>query len=156
MAETILTNEAHGRLVNELAELETAGRDAVRERIQTAREEGDLKENSEYHEAKDDQGLMEARILELRAVLETARIDDGPLDLSTVTPGVRVTLVDEDGDEDVYAFTSTLNKTHDDVALISPESPLGAAIAGKSVGDKASYSAPAGVFEVEVVSIDEL
>lgn len=148
---TLLSQEAFDRLTAELHELETEGRLNVQRRIQTAREEGDLRENAEYHQAKEDQAFLEGRIAELRSLLETAQVGHATGGGEVVEQGVRVTLKDEDGDEDTYVFTSTHNES--DLPVISPESPLGLAIQGHAVGDVIVYEAPAGKLTVEITSI---
>jgi transcription elongation factor GreA len=75
---TWLTQEAHDRLAAELAELSTHGREEIAKRIESAREEGDLKENGGYHAAKDEQGKQEARIRQLTELLRTAQVGEAP------------------------------------------------------------------------------
>lgn len=154
MATTRLTQEAFDRLQGELAELETGGRAAIQERILHARELGDLRENAEYQQAKEDQGFLEGRIMELRRMLEEAEILEAVDDTSAVTHGTKVTLRDDDGDEETYVFTSTHNKPDTNLPVVSPESALGAALEGKAVGDSVSYEAPGGSFTVEIVAIE--
>ncbi len=155
MEQQALTTEAVERIRAELEELEGEGRKQIQKRIQTAREEGDLRENAEYHEAKEDQGFMEGRIVELRAILDNHVIVEDTDDASAVAPGTRVTIKDADGDVDTFAYTSTLNNVGD-LSVISPESPLGAALRGAGAGDTVSYEAPAGTFKVSVVSVERL
>ncbi|MFN8103478.1 MAG: transcription elongation factor GreA [Acidimicrobiia bacterium] len=154
MATTRLTQEAFDRLQGELAELESSGRTTIQERILNARELGDLRENAEYHQAKEDQAFLEGRILELRRMLEEAEILEGVEDTSKVTHGTKVTLRDEDGDVETYVFTSTHNKPDTDLPVVSPESALGAALEGRAVGDSVTYEAPGGKFTVEVTAIE--
>lgn len=154
MATTRLTQDAFERLRGELTELETGGRAAIQERILHARELGDLRENAEYQQAKEDQGFLEGRILELRRMLEEAEILEAVDDTSQVTHGTQVTLRDDDGDEETYVFTSTHNKPDTDLPVVSPESALGAALEGRAVGDTVTYEAPGGSFTVEVVAIE--
>lgn len=154
MATTRLTREAFERLQSELTELETDARSTIQERILHARELGDLRENAEYHQAKEDQSFLEGRILELRNMLEDAVILEVVDDTSKVTHGTKVTLRDEDGDVQTYVFTSTHNKPDTELPVVSPESALGAALEGKSVGDSVTYEAPGGTFTVEVTAIE--
>lgn len=154
MATTRLTQEAFDRLQGELVELETGGRAAIQERILHARELGDLRENAEYQQAKEDQGFLEGRIMELRRMLEEAEILEAVDDTSAVTHGTKVTLRDDDGDEETYVFTSTHNKPDTNLPVVSPESARGAALEGKAVGDSVSYEAPGGSFTVEIVAIE--
>lgn len=153
MADTRLTQEAFDRLAAEVAELESSGREQIQQRILAARELGDLRENAEYQQAKEDQGFLEGRIMELRHTLETAVIMDGAATGDVVDHGVKVKLRDEDGDEETYVFTSTHNKVEEH-PTISPESTLGLALAGRGVGDSVSYEAPGGKFTVEILSIE--
>lgn len=153
MARHRLTEDAVNRLNAELHDLETAGRGRIQERIQAAREEGDLRENAEYHEAKEDQGFLEGRIAEIRSILDDHEIlDTSGHDGETVDIGVVVTLRDQDGDEDAFVYSSTLEDV--DLPVISPESPLGRALAGQRAGDSVSYEAPAGTLKVEILSIE--
>ncbi|MCC7078539.1 MAG: transcription elongation factor GreA [Acidimicrobiia bacterium] len=149
---TLLSQEAFDRLTAELHELETEGRLRVQQRIQAAREEGDLRENAEYHQAKEDQAFLEGRIAELRSLLETAEVGHATGGGDVVEQGVRVTLRDADGDEDLYVFTSTHNES--ELPVISPESPLGLALQGHAVGDVVVYEAPVGKLSVEILAIE--
>lgn len=151
--ETWLTQEAHDRLQAELAHLETDGREDLRKRILAAREEGDLRENAEYHQAKDDQAFAEARIRQLRAMLDNARVGERPAAGTHVDHGVKVTLRDDDGDLETYVYAAAENRI-EGMAMISPESPLGAALWGRRPGDVVTYEAPAGSFTVEVVAVE--
>jgi len=153
MAETRLTQEAFDRLAAEVTELETNGREQIQARILAARELGDLRENAEYQQAKEDQGFLEGRIMELRHTLETAVVMHDAATGDVVDHGVKVTLRDEDGDEETYVFTSTHNKVEEH-ATISPDSMLGQALAGHKVGESVSYEAPGGKFTVEILSIE--
>lgn len=154
MAETWLTQENYDRLEAELHELETTERHAVQQRILAAREEGDLRENAEYHQAKDDQAFLEARIAELKHLLGKAQIGEAPEgSRDAVSQGMRVTLRDSDGDELTYLFTSTFNTNGDDI-VVSPESPLGKALDGRKVGEMVTYQAPGGEFVVEIVAAE--
>ncbi len=150
---TWLTQEAHDRLVAELADLETEGREELRKRILAAREEGDLRENAEYHQAKEDQGFAEARIRQIRQILDNAKVGERPAGDTHVDHGAKVTLRDDDGDVETYAYAAAENRI-EGMAMISPESPLGAALRGKRPGDVVTYEAPAGSFTVEVVSVE--
>ena len=154
MPEIPLTQEAYDRLAEELADIENNQMVAVSKRILEARELGDLRENAEYHDAKDAQGLLAGRVAELKAILKDAVIISTPAaGTDSVDHGVKVTLRDEDGDEDVYVYTSTHNKV-EGFPVISPESPLGTALHGARVGDSVTYEAPGGNFSVEVVAIE--
>ena len=151
MAETWLSQEAYDRLQDELEELKTEGRPRISKEIEVARAHGDLRENAEYHAAKDEQGKMEARIRQLEALLRDARIGTVPTDADEVRPGLVVTIV-IDGDEETFLLGSR-EDSHDDYDILSAESPIGRAILGAKPGDKVEAEAPKGSFEVEVKSI---
>jgi transcription elongation factor GreA len=150
-AKTWLTPAAHQKLVDELEQLTTEGRRAVEKRIAEARDHGDLRENAEYDTAKNDQGLMEARIRQIKATLDNAVIreasNDGKVDVGSV-----VTCIDDDGDEMEFFVAPAENKVAG-MLLASPSSPLGGALMGAAPGDKVSYEAPGGIFTYEVKAI---
>lgn len=154
MAQTYpLSQAAFDRLKAEHDELTTVGRVDIARKIEAARELGDLKENGDYHAAKDHQGQMEARIRQLATMIENAEIVEGT-DGDLVEPGVTVELRYE-GDTDVepyfYGSVEERGVEHD---IISPGSPLGQALQGKKVGDRVQFDSPTGAtLTVEVVSI---
>lgn len=149
---TFLTPEAHAKLRDELEHLVTEGRSHIEERIKTAREHGDLRENADYDAAKHDQGLMEARIRQLEHLLNTAVVGEAP-ETDQVVVGSVVKVVDSDGDEMAYFVAPPENKVPG-YLLASPSGPLGQALLGAKVGDTVTYQAPAGAFTVEVVKIE--
>ncbi len=139
-----LTQEAYDRLKNELDQLSGPGRSEIVAKIEAAREEGDLKENGGYHAAKDEQGKIEARILQLTHILETSKVGVAPRTEGVVGPGMTVT-IRFDGDEDEVTFLlASREESGSPIDVYSPKSPLGAAINGKKVGEKASYNLPNG------------
>lgn len=148
---TLLTPAALEKLNAELLHLTTIGRDEIVARIAEARAHGDLSENSEYDTAKNDQGLMEARIRQLKHTIDNARILKVQ-DSNVVTIGSVATVVDEDGDETEFFIAPAENKVSG-VLLASPDSPLGAALLGASPGDTVDYSAPGGTFTYLVKAI---
>ena len=141
MAETWLSQEAFDRLKTELDSLKNEGRERISAEIETARAHGDLKENAEYHAAKDEQGKMEARIRQLSELLRDAKIGE-PEGTDTVRPGLVVEL-EVDGDEETYLLGSREDR-HDTLDILSAESPMGQAILDKRSGDKASFVTPTG------------
>jgi transcription elongation factor GreA len=148
-----LSQKAYDRLKAEHDELTTVGRVDIARKIEAARELGDLKENGDYHAAKDHQGQMEARIRQLAGMIENCEIVD-TTEGDIVEPGSVVQLRYE-GDDDVetyfYGSVEERDIEHD---IISARSPLGEAIVGKKVGDTAEYTSPTGaVLVVEVVAI---
>ncbi|MEX0706053.1 MAG: transcription elongation factor GreA [Nitriliruptoraceae bacterium] len=151
MAETWLSQEAYDRLRDELETLKTEGRPAISHEIEVARAHGDLRENAEYHAAKDEQGRMEARIRQLEELLRDARIGTPEGD-DTVRPGVKVVL-DIDGDEETYLVGSREDH-HDELEILSTESPMGSAVMGTRAGATVSFETPAGAtIEVTVREI---
>lgn len=149
---TWLTPEAHDKLVAELEELTTEGRAEIEARIAEARSHGDVRENADYDAAKNDQGLMEARIRQIQEMLRTAEVREA-VDDGTVQVGSVVTVVDTDGDVNRYFVAPHENKVAG-LSLASPDGPLGEALMGAKVGDSVSYTAPGGEFTVEVRSIE--
>jgi len=148
-----LTEEAFERLQAELRELSGPGRVEIAKRIEAAREEGDLKENGGYHAAKEEQGKMEARIRQLKQILDTAIVGEAPPDDGVVEPGMVVT-VELFGDEETFLLGSReIADGSDSIDVYSEQSPLGGAINGKKVGETATYDAPNGkTIEVKIVS----
>ena len=150
MAETWLSQEAFDRLTAELEDLKTRGREDIAKEIEVARAHGDLRENAEYHAAKDEQGKMEARIRQLEVLLRQAKIGQ-PDNTDEVRPGLVVTL-DVDGDEETYLLGSR-EDTHDTHDVLSADSPIGQAIIGHGVGETVTVQAPAAQFDVTITHI---
>ena len=143
-AVTWLTQEAYDRLKTELERLSGEGRVEIAKKIEAAREEGDLKENGGYHAAKEEQGKQEARIRQLRQLLENAQVGEAPVTADgTVSAGMVVT-VDLGGDEMTFLLGNREIAGDADVDVYSEKSPLGAAIMGRKVGDSTTYSLPNG------------
>ncbi len=141
---SFLTQEAYDRLSAELEHLRGPGRVEISRRIETAREEGDLRENGGYHAAKEEQGKMEARIRQLQQLLEHAIVGETPADDGVVEPGMVVT-IDMFGDELTFLLGSReIAGEGEGLEVYSEKSPIGAAIMGKKTGDKATYQAPNG------------
>src|SRR5215207_4461332 len=137
-----LSREAHARLQAEYADLTTRGRIEVAEKIERARELGDLSENGDYHAAKDEQGHMEGRIRQLEHILDTAEIIETPPH-GEVGPGTIVTIVYE-GDADDAAeryLVGNMEEKARGLDVMSPDSPLGAALIGASAGTWVEYQA---------------
>ena len=142
-----LTQAQRDQLAAELAELEGPKRKAVVESIAHARGFGDLSENFEYHAAKNEQGLLERKITILRSRLENSILIDEEAAAATgqVSIGSTVEIEDESGERMKVEISS--------VGGVSPESPLGRALLGCKVGDKAKIEAPKGAWTATVVSI---
>ena len=138
----LLTQEAYDKLKEELAHREGEYREEITERIAAARAEGDLSENGGYQAAREEQGKNEGRINELIVKLRNAKILEAPKD-GTVGNGSLVTL-ELAGREMTYVLGSRDIAVATDYDVISPESPIGAAIMGAHSGDTVSYVAPNG------------
>ncbi len=149
---TWLTPEAHAKLTAELDHLRTEGRAEIEARIAEARSHGDLRENADYDTAKNDQGLMEARIRQIEALLRTAEVRQ-PTDDGTVQIGTVVTVIDDEGDELRYFVATHENKVAG-LSLASPDGPLGEALIGSKVGDTVSYEAPGGTFSARIKAVE--
>jgi len=142
-SQTWLTQEAADRLAAELANLETEGRTEVIKKIEAARAEGDLKENGGYHAARDEQGEIEARIRQLKQMLENATIGAPPASADGVVGAGMVVSAIVAGDEMRFLLGSREIAT-DDLDVYSEKSPLGSAVLGAEIGDKVSYTLPNG------------
>ena len=142
-SQTWLTQEAADRLAAELANLETEGRTEVIKKIEAARAEGDLKENGGYHAARDEQGKIEARIRQLKQMLENATIGAPPASADGVVGAGMVVSAIVANDEMRFLLGSREIAT-DDLDVYSEKSPLGAAVLGAKIGDKVSYTLPNG------------
>ena len=149
-----MTQQGYDRLQEELIRLQRIERPAVIEAIEVARGHGDLKENAEYHAAKERQSHTEGRILELKDKLARSEvIDCSTIDVNKIFFGAVVTLVDLDTDEE-FRY-QLLGPEESDVknGSISVLSPFGRAMIGKSVGDEVEVRAPGGLRQFEVIDI---
>ena len=149
-----ISRMGHDRLKKELENLERRERHDVIRAIEVAREHGDLKENAEYHAAKERQGHVEGRILELKDKLSRAEvIDCSDVNCSRAVFGTVVTMMDLD--EDVEVTYQLLGPEESDVekGVISVQSPLGRAIIGKEIGDEIKVVTPGGIREFELMNI---
>jgi len=152
-ATTWLTAEAYNRLKAELEHLTGPGRAEITERIEAARAEGDLKENGGYHAAREEQGKMEGRIVQLTELLRNAQVGEAPADDGVVESGMVVT-AKVAGEQEVFLLGSREAAQDVDVEVLSERSPLGAAIVGKKAGDSVTYTAPNGKeIAVEIVKV---
>ena len=142
-----LTAAERALLEEELADLEGPRRKAIVEAIATARAHGDLAENFEYHAAKNEQALLERRITILRARLRDAEVIDEAAAAASgvVTVGSKVELEREDGELMALEISS--------VGGVSPESPVGRAVLGRTEGDEVEIDAPRGTWRARIVSI---
>jgi transcription elongation factor GreA len=144
-----LTSSQRDALAAELAELEGPKRTAAVHAIKTAREHGDLSENFEYHAAKNEQGLLEARIRTLRSRLDNSvLVDESELTTDEVGVGSMVAIEDENGDRMELEISSVGGG-----GTISPDSPLGRALVGHREGDAVEVEAPSGSWTARILSI---
>ncbi len=155
--EIMLTEEGYKKLVDELQYLKGPRKMEVAERIKIAREFGDLSENSEYEEAKNEQALLEAKIAEMEATVRKAKVVAGhEISTDEVGVGAQVTVYDYEFDEEITY--SIVGATEVNIAenKISNESPVGKALIGKKKGEDFEVETPAGVAKYKVVSINRI
>jgi transcription elongation factor GreA len=143
-ASTWLTQESFDRLSAELIDRSGPLRSEITKKIELAREEGDLKENGGYHAAREEQGKNEARIRQLKQMLENAQIGTPPSDTGVIAIGHVVTVEFSDGDSERFWLVSREEAVHATMDVYSPDSPLGNAVIGKKQGDKSSFALPNG------------
>jgi len=144
MKELVMTSEGFKKLQEELEYLKTEGRDQAAEKIRVARGFGDLSENSEYDEAKNDQALLEARIAELEQQLKHVRIlDESEMNSEHVHIGSKVRIADDKGREYTYTISGA-TEADPFHGKISDESPVGHAVMGLRVGEKGEATLPNG------------
>ena len=149
-----MTRAGYTALETELKTLKTVERPAIIEAIAEARELGDLKENAEYHSAREKQGFIEGRIKELDAVLGLADVID-PLTLSgSVKFGATVTIVDEDTDEEKCWQIVGEHEANIEKGLLNVRSPIARALIGKEEGDSVEVRTPGGEKSYEILSIE--
>ena len=154
MKEVILTPEGHVRLKEEIQHLSTVKRREVAERIKQAREFGDIAENSEYDDAKNEQALLEHRIATLEERLKNARvIEKNEITTDVVSVGTRVRLRDVDAKETIeYTIVGSAEANPAEQKL-SNESPVGRAIIGRKKGETVDVSAPRGSLKYKIMDI---
>ena len=154
MASNHLSRSAFERLQAEHYDLTTRGRIEVAQKIEAARLLGDLSENGDYHAAKDEQGHMEGRIRQLEHFLEHAEIIETGAE-GVVAAGTIVTIMyegDTADDAETYLVGHMEEKTGD-LDIMSPQSPIGAALMGAAEGTWVEYQAPNGVLRVRVLKV---
>lgn len=148
-----LTQEAYDRLKAELDQLVNVERSAIAKKIQEAREEGDLKENGGYHAAKEEQGIIEARIARLNDILANSVVGEAPESSDTVTQGMVIT-VELNGKKTEFLLGSAEMADNTDLTVYSPDSPLGNAIIDTKIGETVEYLAPNGkTFSVKIIAV---
>ncbi len=154
MAKTIkLTDEGLKKLEAELETLKTEGRKDIAEKIKVARGYGDLSENSEYDEAKNEQAKIEARIVELEAMLKNAEIISGRETSDVVELGSKVKVLDVEFDEECEYQIVGSPEADVKKGLISDESPVGKALIGHKAGDRVTAETPSGEIVFEIIEI---
>ena len=151
--QVFLTKEGLKKLEEELEYLRTVRRAQVAERLHAAMDEGDIDENAEYDEAKNEQAFVEGRIQTLEAMLSNAVLirDDAPQGI--VGLGSKVTVRETGSKPEIYTLVGAAEASPKD-GRISNESPLGRALLGRRVGDEVKVNAPAGTLSFRVVAID--
>lgn len=146
-----LTKSAIERLMAERSYLEGEGRQKVIDAIATARSHGDLSENAEYHAAREQQGMQEARLRQVVQMLENAEVieaeDDG-----VIAPGKLVTIKHR-GDEEAETYLLGLREEKGEHPVLTPDSPLGRALVGRAAGETVVATVPAGEMVVEIVEV---
>lgn len=151
---TWLTQESYDRLSAELEELSGAARADIAKKIESARDEGDLKENGGYHAAKDEQGKIEARIRQLTELLRNSTVGEPPQSHGVVEIGTVVSAKIA-GDPSTFLLGSReIADDASDIEVYPATSPLGEAILGLKVGESATYTAPTGKdIKVEITKV---
>ena len=147
-----MTQDAYRTLKEELDHLEGEGRRKIVDAIATARAHGDLSENAEYHAAREQQGMQEARVRQIKKMLEDVEIvevkDDGIVQLG------KLVTIKTAGDDETETYLLGLREEkggeHD---VLTPESPIGRSLLGRSAGEKVKASVPAGELEIEIVAV---
>lgn len=152
--QTVLTQEGLKSLEDELEELKTVKRKDIAEKIKVALSFGDLSENSEYDEAKNEQGIIEARIAEIEAILMNVKIiDEDALSTEHIQIGNRVTVKDIAENEVLVLHIVGSKEVNLRENKISDESPLGRALLGHGKGETVDVDAPAGILQFEIIDI---
>lgn len=145
MEETVLTQEGYQKLVDELEELKTTGRDEIAERISVARSFGDLSENAEYNESMNEQAKMEARISKIeKDLLNVSIIDESQIGTEAVRAGSKVKIRDLETNKDAEYQILGKNEADPDAGIISDQSPIGKALLGHKKGETVKVTIPSG------------
>lgn len=151
---SFLTREGYTKLQEELEFLRTKKREEIANRLHEAMEGGELIENAEYEDAKNEQAFVEGRIKELEMLLATARVvDDNAARSGMVQVGSKVTIQEENMDPEVYTIVGAAEANPVN-GKISNESPLGKALLNRKPGERVQVEAPIGAFSVTVLKVD--
>ncbi len=154
MAEQIYTKEGYQSLVDELDYLKNTKREEVKERLKEARGFGDLSENSEYDEAKNEQAKTEFRINELeRLILNAKIIDESQVQAGVVNVGTTVKMYDFDFEEEVEYSLVGSNEADPANGKISDQSPIGRAIIGAKIGEEVTVETPKGEIKFKILEV---
>jgi len=152
----LLTDEGLKKYESELEHLKTVRRKEIAEKIKIALSFGDLSENSEYDEAKNDQAKVEARIAEIEAMLVNAKlIDEEELTTEAIHVGCKVKLLDVEFAEEIEYQIVGSTEADPKKGRISDESPIGKALIGRREGETVEAEAPAGAISYKVLSISK-
>lgn len=150
-----LSQEGFDKLNDELRDLKTRGRREIAAKIDEARSHGDLSENAEYEAAKEEQAYMEKRISELENALANARVlDEKNVDLSKVHILSTVTVFNHRSGKEVKYTMVSASEADFNLGKISIDSPIGAALMGKKIGESVEVTVPAGVLQLDVKNIE--
>lgn len=147
----ILTPEGKQKLLDELYNLTEVRRPEIAEKIQLAKEHGDLRENAEYHDAREEQAFVEGRIIEIQNILKESQVVELDKDSKIVSLG---STVEVKADNKNYEYTIVgSNEANPINGLISCESPLGQALLGKAIGDQVQVELPRGLVDYQIISL---
>ncbi|QGU00494.1 Transcription elongation factor GreA [Candidatus Syntrophocurvum alkaliphilum] len=154
--EILLTKEGLKKLEDELEHLTSVKREEVAERIKQAIAFGDISENSEYEDAKNEQAFIEGRIASLEKTLKNARLmEEGDVRTDIVSLGSKVTLKDLKSNREVTVTVVSTVESRIRDGKISDESPVGKAIIGKKVGEEVEVEAPAGIIKYKIINVEK-
>ncbi len=150
----LYTKEGFKALQDELRERQTTKREEIKEAIALARSFGDLSENSEYDEARNEQAKNEARILELQSMIDNALIvDETKIDTSVVSIGSTVRVYDNEFEEEIEYSIVGSNEVDPLALKISDQSPIGRALMGKTAGAELSVETPSGTVTMKILEV---
>ena len=153
MPASYLTRQGYEKLQEELEKLRTVKRQEVAQRLHEAMEGGELIEDAEYEDAKNEQAFVEGRIQELEILLANARVIEEAGKKDIVQIGAKVTIQEEDGDPEIYTIVGPAEANPRE-GRISHESPLGRALMDHGIGYKTTIEAPGGAFTVRIVKVE--
>lgn len=154
--QTVLTSEGLQKLKDELEELKSVKRREIADKIKVALSFGDLSENSEYDEAKNEQGIIEARIAEIEATLVNVKVlDSNDLTTEHVNIGNKIILLDIETNEEMELHIVGSKEVDMKSGKISDESPVGRACMGHQKGDIVDVEAPAGILKFKILDISK-